>query len=177
MDREKRRTNKIRGGKIKMETEVQKIGEINWSTFTSNYVKIEEGEPIDLELTNWRQTEEDFNGEKIDGIRLDVTSENSVKVEKNFVITSKRLITALKLHIVNSERMGNKSFRVRILKSGKGFSSWLIWALLFLVVAIVAAILGFGLIAGVSLTIAKWLAVIFVILFIISVIAHVVKQA
>jgi uncharacterized membrane protein YtjA (UPF0391 family) len=59
----------------------------------------------------------------------------------------------------------------------QGVGSWLIWALIFLLVAIVAGVLGFGLISGVSFTIAKWLAVIFVILFIISVIAHTIKAA
>jgi len=56
-------------------------------------------------------------------------------------------------------------------------SGWLFWAAIFLIIAIVAAIFGFGVISGVSFTIAKWLAVIFVVLFIISVIAHVVKNA
>jgi len=55
--------------------------------------------------------------------------------------------------------------------------SWLGLAILFLVIAIVAAVFGFGLISGVSFTIAKWLAVIFVILFIISVISHTIKSA
>ncbi len=59
----------------------------------------------------------------------------------------------------------------------KGVTSWLMWAVVFLVIAIVAAIFGFGLISGVSLEIAKWLAIIFVILFIISVIAHTIKRA
>ncbi len=59
----------------------------------------------------------------------------------------------------------------------KGQSGWLIWAILFLVIAIIAGIFGFGLISGVSFTVAKWLAIIFVILFIISVIAHTVKSA
>jgi len=59
----------------------------------------------------------------------------------------------------------------------KGVMSWLGWALIFLVIAIIAAIFGFGVISGVSLTIAKWLAIIFVILFIISVIAHTIKAA
>jgi len=59
----------------------------------------------------------------------------------------------------------------------KGLSSWLVWALIFLVIAIVSGIFGFGLISGVSLTIAKWLAMIFVILFIIAVIAHTIKNA
>ncbi len=59
----------------------------------------------------------------------------------------------------------------------KGLTSWLFWAVVFLIIAIVAGVFGFGLISGVSLTIAKWLAVIFVILFIISVIAGVIKRA
>ena len=59
----------------------------------------------------------------------------------------------------------------------KGVASWLIWAAIFLVIAIVSGIFGFGSISGVSLTIAKWLAIIFVILFIVSVIAHVIKKA
>ncbi len=59
----------------------------------------------------------------------------------------------------------------------KGVTSWLIWAIIFLIVAIVAGMLGFGLISGVSFTIAKWLAIIFVILFIIAVIAHTIKRA
>jgi uncharacterized membrane protein YtjA (UPF0391 family) len=59
----------------------------------------------------------------------------------------------------------------------KGVGGWLAWAIFFLIVAIIAGLLGFGVIAGTSFVIAKWLAVIFVILFIISVIAHTIKAA
>jgi len=59
----------------------------------------------------------------------------------------------------------------------KGVGGWLIWAVIFLVIAVIAGIFGFGLISGVSYTIAKWLAIIFVVLFIISVIAHTIKRA
>jgi len=59
----------------------------------------------------------------------------------------------------------------------RGISNWLIWAIIFLIVAIVSGIFGFGFISGVSFTIAKWLAMIFVILFIIAVIAHTIKKA
>lgn len=59
----------------------------------------------------------------------------------------------------------------------KGVFGWLGWALLFFIVAIVAGIFGFGFISGTSFTIAKWLAIAFVVLFVISIIAHVVKSA
>jgi len=59
----------------------------------------------------------------------------------------------------------------------KGFGGLLSWAIVFLVIALVAALFGFGAIAGTSITIAKWLAIIFIILFIVSVIAHVIKKA
>jgi len=55
--------------------------------------------------------------------------------------------------------------------------SWLMWAFIFLILALVAWSLGFGFIAGLSYTIAKWLAIFFIILFIISVIAHTIKRA
>ncbi|MCR4327661.1 MAG: DUF1328 domain-containing protein [Nanoarchaeota archaeon] len=51
------------------------------------------------------------------------------------------------------------------------------WAIIFLVIAIVSGLFGFGLVSGVSYTIAKWLAVIFVVLFIITIIARTIKQA
>ena len=59
----------------------------------------------------------------------------------------------------------------------KGVGGWLAWAIFFLIVAIIAGLLGFGVIAGTSFVIAKYLAIIFVILFIISVVAHVIKNA
>lgn len=59
----------------------------------------------------------------------------------------------------------------------KGVTGWLVWALIFLLIAIVAGVFGFGLISGVSFTIAKWLAVIFLVLFVISLIAHTIKHA
>jgi uncharacterized membrane protein YtjA (UPF0391 family) len=61
--------------------------------------------------------------------------------------------------------------------NNKGVTSWLVWALIFLLIAIVAGIFGFGLVSGVSWVIAKWLAIIFVVLFVISIIAHTVKRA
>ena len=59
----------------------------------------------------------------------------------------------------------------------KAVGGWLIWAVIFFLVAVVAGLLGFGVIQGLSFTIAKWLAIIFVVLFIIAVIAHTIKRA
>lgn len=59
----------------------------------------------------------------------------------------------------------------------KGLTGWLFWAVIFLVLSIISGIFGFGIISGISYTIAKWLAIIFIVLFVISVIAHVIKRA
>jgi uncharacterized membrane protein YtjA (UPF0391 family) len=49
------------------------------------------------------------------------------------------------------------------------------WALIFLVVALVAGLLGFGGIAGTSMGIAQILFFVFVVLFVVSLIAHLVR--
>ncbi|MFH2020267.1 MAG: DUF1328 domain-containing protein [archaeon] len=59
----------------------------------------------------------------------------------------------------------------------KGLSGMLGWAVVFLIVAVVSGVFGFGLISGVSFTIAKWFAMFFVALFIISIVAHTIKAA
>jgi len=59
----------------------------------------------------------------------------------------------------------------------KAVTSWLAWALIFLLVAVVAGVFGFGFISGVSYVLAKWFAIIFVILFIITIIASTIKRA
>lgn len=49
------------------------------------------------------------------------------------------------------------------------------YAITFFILAIVAAILGFGGLAGTFVSIAKFLAVLFVVLFVISVIANIIS--
>ena len=49
------------------------------------------------------------------------------------------------------------------------------WALIFLVVALIAGVLGFGSIAGASMQIAQVLFFVFVVLFVVSLIAHMVR--
>ena len=59
----------------------------------------------------------------------------------------------------------------------RGVTDWLVLAILFLIIALISGVFGFGFISGTSFVIAKWLVVIFVVLFIISVIAHTIKRA
>ncbi len=51
------------------------------------------------------------------------------------------------------------------------------WAILFLIVALVAAVLGFGGIAGTAIGIAKIIFVVAIILFLISAVMHVMRRA
>lgn len=49
------------------------------------------------------------------------------------------------------------------------------WALTFLVVALIAAVLGFTTVAGAAIGIAKILFFVFLVLFLVSVVAHMVR--
>lgn len=55
--------------------------------------------------------------------------------------------------------------------------NWLVWAVIFFILAIIAGALGFGVIAGASYAIAKVLAVVFVILLIVSIIFYIIRRA
>lgn len=57
----------------------------------------------------------------------------------------------------------------------KGFTQMLRWALIFLVVALVAGLLGFTSIVGPAMAIAKLLFYVFVVLFLISLVMHLVR--
>jgi uncharacterized membrane protein YtjA (UPF0391 family) len=54
--------------------------------------------------------------------------------------------------------------------------NWLVLAVIFFILAIVAGALGFGLIAGVSYAIAKVLAAVFFILLIVSIIFYILRR-
>ena len=51
------------------------------------------------------------------------------------------------------------------------------WAILFLIVALVAAVLGFGGIAGTAIGIAKLIFVVAIVLFLISAVMHLFRRA
>jgi uncharacterized membrane protein YtjA (UPF0391 family) len=55
-------------------------------------------------------------------------------------------------------------------------SSLLYWAVVFLVLSLAAGIFGFGAIAGITFSIGKLLAVVFLVLFVVSLVAHAVRS-
>ncbi len=62
------------------------------------------------------------------------------------------------------------------LRTQKGVLKMLYWAFTFLVIAIIAAILGFGIAAAAAASIAKVLFFLFLILFAVSVVMHFGKR-
>ncbi|MGH9486910.1 MAG: DUF1328 family protein [Terriglobales bacterium] len=52
----------------------------------------------------------------------------------------------------------------------------LLWAAIFLIIAIIAAVFGFGLVTAVAVGIAKVLFIIFIILFVITLVAHLARR-
>ncbi|MBT3406545.1 hypothetical protein HN419_05260 [Candidatus Woesearchaeota archaeon] len=100
-----------------------KMEEINWSEFSGQFVRLEENEPTDVVLTNWKQVQKDFNGETQQGIEFDVVELNGTEVQRSLQTFSKRLIMALKSLVENAEKLGNKSFKARITKTGQAFKT------------------------------------------------------
>jgi hypothetical protein len=102
--------------------EVERINEdggIDWSLFSSEFVKFEENEPMDLVLTNWRQTEKEYGGETSDAVCFDVIQENGVEANKKLETSSKRLVSGLKPLILKADKEERKKFKCRITRTGQ----------------------------------------------------------
>ncbi len=105
-------------------TEIEEVqNKVDWGQFESKYLRIEDNEPVDVELTNLRQTIEEYQGQQNPGIRMDVLTLNGEKTEKVLKTTSKRLATALKPFFLEAEKNNTKTVRVRISKNGSGLST------------------------------------------------------
>jgi len=72
-----------------------------------------------LKLTNWR---EGVWFEK-SGIGFDVLEEDNVDVQKQFTVTSRRLLKALKPIVMNAEKEGRDAVVVSILRTGEGYDT------------------------------------------------------
>ncbi len=103
--------------------EIEKVGNIDWTKFGYSYVKLDDGEPIDLELTDWCETEVEFSGKLQSAIKFQVIGENGIKVDKIWTVSSKKLATTLKQHVERAEKLADKSFKVRVLRTGQGYNT------------------------------------------------------
>lgn len=102
----------------KMESEL-KMSEIDWTKFESKYLKLEEQEPVDVELTEWKEVEKEFQGQKKTMIEFRVISENSRQVDK-ILSASTLLIRELQPLIEKAEVAGKKTIKSRINRIGSG---------------------------------------------------------
>lgn len=59
----------------------------------------------------------------------------------------------------------------------KALMGWLVWAIIFLIIALIAGLFGFGLLSGFTFKVARVLAIVFVILSVIAIVAHTIKKA
>jgi len=77
------------------------------------------GEEKTLKLTHWSE------GKWFDkpGIGFEVMEEDGVAVQKQFTITSRRLIRAIKPILMKAEDEGRDSLSVSILRSGEGLET------------------------------------------------------
>ncbi len=96
---------------------------IDWNLFESQYVRFEEGIPVDLELINLQVTQEEFQGKLSPGLRAEVIRENGIPKKKELCVTSKRLALALRPIVENALQMENEVIKVRIRKTGSGFNT------------------------------------------------------
>jgi len=79
---------------------------------------------------------------------------------------------------MRTKKLKNKVVKkTTVIVNKRGLSGWLFYAIVFLLLALVSGILGLGIISGTSFVIAQWLAIIFLVLFITSTIAHTIKKA
>jgi len=92
---------------------------IDWTKFKDKYVRLITGVEKKLALTDWH------DGIWFDkpGIRFRVVKEDGVHVQKQYTVTSRRLIRALKPIIMKAEEGKRDTISVSILKIGEGFDT------------------------------------------------------
>ena len=95
---------------------------ISWNLFESKSWKPTD-EPTDLVIKDWVMKEFDYNGQKILGIFVIIIVENGREVNKEWKITSKRLISSLKPLIEKAESEGKKTVALRVFKTGQALQT------------------------------------------------------
>jgi len=89
---------------------------IDWNKFNDNFVRLENNVEKKLKLRNWVGGE--YFGRP--GISFDVEIEDGQRVEKQFTVTSRRLILKLKPILLQAEEMGKDTISISVTKSGEG---------------------------------------------------------
>jgi hypothetical protein len=93
---------------------------IDWNKLeTGGYVRLESDKEKCLLLTRWRIG---TWFERL-GLSFQVDEEDGTLVSKQFTITGRRLISALKPIIKKADREGREAIRVKICRTGEGFDS------------------------------------------------------
>ncbi len=85
----------------------------------SRYVRLSTGAKKVLRVTNWR------NGIWFDkqGIGMDIVEEDGERVEKEFTVTSKRLMQEMEPILKQAQKENRKSVLISLLKTGEGFDT------------------------------------------------------
>ncbi|MBT3985505.1 hypothetical protein HOD38_05100 [archaeon] len=93
---------------------------IDFSLFESKYIKIELEEPKTLTINGWEIATATFDQTEVPAIRFVIIEEDGRAVEKEWVVSSKRLISELQHHMETCKQQDKEQFRVRIFRTGTG---------------------------------------------------------
>lgn len=96
---------------------------VDFSLFESKYIKVELDEPKMLLITKWESTTATYETGEVAAVKFFVKEEDGRQVDKQWVVSSKRLIQELRPFIERSEKLDHPRFRVRVLRSGLGKNS------------------------------------------------------
>lgn len=109
----------IKGTNLERITEVMEMANVDWMQFESKFIRLEEQEPVELELTEWKSAEKVFDGEKKLMLECKVTKENGKPVDK-VLSASPRLARELATHMKKAEEVKVNTVNLRITKAGQG---------------------------------------------------------
>ena len=98
---------------------------IDWDSMLSgNFIKLENGKPKKLMLTNWRHQDKfkDDDGLLKPGLIFDATEEDGVKLEKNktWTVTAIKALAKLKPLIQAAEAAGQTKIAIVVIRVGEG---------------------------------------------------------
>jgi len=98
---------------------------INWDEMGGKFIKLENGIPMRLKLTNWRQQTQfkDDNGNVRFGLSFDVLQHDNIDCSedpRNWTITAIKACAKFKPIIEKAEAAGKKVIEISVLRAGEG---------------------------------------------------------